>query len=80
MKLYNYLYFFNHIISEGTKEEGVYTFSELTAWYEFDGYTCYIGYKDLVISLYFHSQYSCDYTNRQTLKEFENIVGNIIKK
>jgi hypothetical protein len=80
MKLSKYLYAFNHVISEGRKEADAYFLGELTAWHDFDGYTCYIGYKDLVMNIYFHSQFSCDYANRETLKEFEQLVEYMTKE
>lgn len=79
MKLSKYLYAFNHVISQGRKEEGVYFFKELSAWHDIDGYTCYIGYKDLVMNVYFHSQFSFDFEDRQTLKEFEKLVEDMTK-
>jgi hypothetical protein len=79
MKLSKYLYAFNHVLSQGREDAGVYFLGELTAWHELDGYTCYLGYKDLVMSVYFHSQYFCDFEDRQTLKEFEHIVENMTK-
>ncbi len=80
MKLSNYLYAFNHVIAKGRKEQDVYLYQELTAWHDFDGYACYIGYKDLVMNVYFHSQFSCDCNDRKTLKEFELIVENMAKQ
>jgi hypothetical protein len=80
MKLSKYLYAFNHVIASGSKREGVYVLGELNAWHDFDGYTCYLGYKDLLMHVYFHSQFSCDYTNKDTLKEFEQLIEFIIKK
>jgi len=77
MKLSHYLYLFNHLISKGVKREGVYHFGELCAWHDIDGYTCYIGYKDLTMSLYFHSRFSYDYQEKSTFKDFGLLVDNI---
>ena len=79
MKLSKYLYAFNHVISNGRNEEGVYSLGELTAWHDFDGYTCYLGYKDLVMHVYFHSQFSYDYADRKTLIDFERLVEHMKK-
>ncbi len=77
IKLPNALSTFNQVISQGTKNERVYRLGELTAWYNFDGYSCYLGYKDLVLSMHFHSQFSCDYNDTKTLNKFLNFIdGN----
>ena len=53
MNMSRYLYVFNYVLSNGTKRQGKYHFGELSAWHDFDGYTCYIGYKDLTMSFTF---------------------------
>lgn len=77
MKMSNYLYVFNHVISNGVKRDDVFYFGELSAWHDFDGYSCFIGYKDLTMSLYFHSRFSYDYQEKATFKEFVLLVDNI---
>jgi hypothetical protein len=51
----------------------------MNAWHDFDGYTCYLGYKDLVMHVYFHSQFSYDYADRKTLIDFERLVEHMKK-
>jgi hypothetical protein len=74
----HYLYVFNHVISNGEKRQGKYYFDALSVWYDIDGYTCYIGYKDLTMSLYFHSRFSYDYQEESTLKAFALLVDNTL--
>jgi hypothetical protein len=76
MNLYNYLNIFNQILSLGKKREGKFYFDGLSAWHDFDGYTCYIGYKDLVMTIYFHSQFSIEYLEKSTLNGFTKIVDD----
>jgi len=71
-----YLYVFNHVLSNGIKQHGKFHFGELSAWHDFDGYTCYIGYKDLTMSLYFHSRFHYDYQEKATLKDFKLLIDN----
>tara|TARA_B110000467_G_C18298274_1_gene469553 strand:- start:1185 stop:1442 length:258 start_codon:yes stop_codon:yes gene_type:complete len=80
MKMSNYLYVFNHVISKGEKREGVFYSDELFAWHDIDGYACYIGYKDLTMTLYFHGQFSYDYQDKRTFKDFDLLVESIVPK
>ena len=76
MNLSHYLYIFNHITSHGENRQGISYFEELSAWHDFDGYTCYIGYKDLTMTLYFHGRFSYDYLEKATLSAFTKLVKN----
>ena len=76
MNMSHHLYLFNHIISYGEQLEGKYHFDKLSAWHDIDGYTCYIGYKDLTMSLYFHNRFAYDYQEKDTFKEFVALVDN----
>jgi hypothetical protein len=69
-----YLYIFNHVITKGVNRDGKFYFGELSAWHDFDGYTCYLGYKDLTMTLYFHNRFSFDYQEESTLKAFSLLV------
>jgi len=71
-----YLYVFNHIISHGEKDQDRYYFGDLTAWHDIDGYTCYIGYKDLTMTLFFHSRFSFEYEEDSTMQAFSKLVEN----
>jgi len=77
MNLSNHLYVFNHIISHGVLRQGKYYFGELSAWHDVDGYTCYIAYKDLTMSLLFHSRFLYDYETEATLKAFNLLMNTI---
>jgi hypothetical protein len=74
MNLYNYLSVFNQILSLGKKRDGRFYFDVFSAWHDVDGYTCYIGYKDLVMTIYFHSQFSFEYHEKATMKRFTKLV------
>jgi hypothetical protein len=77
MNLSNHLYVFNHITANGELRNGKYYFDKLTAWHEIDGYTCYLGYQDLTMSLLFHSRFFYDYEKETTLKEFNLLIENL---
>lgn len=81
MKLHKYLALFNQVISHGQKQDdGKYLLNELLAWHDHDGYTCYIGYKDLTMTLYFHSKHAYDFQDEQTLALFESLVNRFESK
>lgn len=74
MKLPQYLYAFNRVVSNGDRREGKFYLDDLAAWHDFDGYTCYLQYQDMTLSLYFHGRFSFDYVNEQTLKDFNRLI------
>jgi hypothetical protein len=69
-KMRNILETFEIITSKGSKQNNVYQFSGMRAWHDFDGYICWLAYKDLTITLLFHGKYQLDYKNNQTLTDF----------
>ena len=70
MKLSDYLKAYHYIVSHGEHQQGKYLFAELSAWHDFDGYSCWLGYKDLTIALLFHGRCSFDYEHEDTLNAF----------
>lgn len=79
MKLSQYLYVFNHIRTKGIKTKDVYYNGDLFAWHDIDGYTCYLGYKDLTLTLYFHGKHAYEYQDKKTLKKFEQLVKKVLE-
>jgi DUF3081 family protein len=70
---------FNEIITKGERVDSEYQLSGVKAWHDYDGYTCYIGYKDLTLTLLFHGKLSMDYQNKKTLAEFYDKIKKILK-
>ncbi|MEW6983506.1 DUF3081 family protein [Colwelliaceae bacterium 6471] len=70
LQVKEFLYIFNEVTAQGTKVDGKYQFMGLSAWHDFDGYTCFIGYKDLTLTLLFHGRYTFDYQDEETLNAF----------
>ena len=77
MNLSLHLNVYNHIISHSEKHADKYVLGDLSAWHDFDGYTCYIGYKDLVMTLYFHSRFSFDYKDEATYNGFSSLIESM---
>ena len=78
MPLHHYLNLFNHIVTKGNKQGDKYQLDDLFAWHGFDGYTCYISFKDLTMSFYFHNRTSFDFKEEQTLRQFEQLAKKIL--
>jgi len=78
MKRLPYLHVFNIVISHGERRQNVFYFGELSAWHDFDGYTCYIGYKDLTLTLTFHNQLAYKFESKSTMDEFNKLIEKTI--
>ena len=76
----DYLLVFNTIITEGEKFESKYLYKGLEAWHDFDGYTCFLSYKDLTLTLLFHGKYSFDFSNKETMNEFVKKIKQLLKQ
>jgi hypothetical protein len=74
MKLSQYLYVFNKVVATGDKRDEKFYLDGISAWHDFDGYTCYLSYKDMTLSLYFHGRFLFDYEDEQSLKQFNRLV------
>ena len=71
MTYVNYLELFNHVITHGTKQGSKTVFEEFSAWNEIDGYTCYLQFKNVTITLMFHSRFAYKYEQESELAEFQ---------
>ncbi|WP_409439865.1 DUF3081 family protein [Psychromonas sp. GE-S-Ul-11] len=78
MKKRHLLQVFELITSKGVKSEGVYQYQDITASHDFDGYTCWLAFKDLTVTLLFHGAYDLDYDNEETLKIFFKKVAKLL--
>jgi hypothetical protein len=70
LKNRDFLRVFDLISTKGIKSEGVYEFLGIRALHDFDGYTCWIIYNDLTITLLFHGNFSIEYEKQDTFNEF----------
>ena len=76
MSLSKHLFVFNHVVTNGIKRDDKYHLDGLTAWHDIDGYTCYLGYQDLVMTLMFHGRFAYEYQKRLTYNDFNSLVNN----
>ncbi|AAZ24041.1 DUF3081 family protein [Colwellia psychrerythraea] len=78
LKYKDFLYIFNLIQTKGTKLGGEYEFLGIRAQHDFDGYTCWLTYKDLTITLLFHSKFDVQFDKKETFNEFYKKVNSLI--
>lgn len=69
-ELRDFLMIFEQVTSKGLKSDNVYELDGIRAWHDFDGYTCWLAYKDLTVTLQFHGQFSFDYEHEDTHSAF----------
>ena len=79
LTLKEYLKVFNVVILKGEKENQLYNLEGIKAWHDFDGYTCFLGYKDVTLTLLFHGRYSFDYDKKENLSAFLVLLTKILK-
>jgi hypothetical protein len=73
------LQIFDLITTKGIKTDSTYTYSDISASHDFDGYTCWLSYKDLTVTLLFHGSYDLDYKEEDTLKIFFKKIANLLE-
>ncbi|MFT5815903.1 MAG: hypothetical protein ACI9VT_003679 [Psychroserpens sp.] len=69
---------FNLVITHGSKIDGNYEYQGIKAWHDFDGYTCFLGYKDLTLTLLFHGRYTFDFVHQETMDIFLTKVNKTL--
>jgi hypothetical protein len=69
---------FDIVITKGHHIDHHYEYQGLKAWYDFDGYTCYLSYMDLTLTLLFHGRYAVDFQQQETLKAFLSKINKLL--
>ncbi|MBC7002190.1 DUF3081 domain-containing protein [Photobacterium sp. BZF1] len=65
-----FLRVFDRIRSKGDKLEHKYQLGQLQAWHDYDGYTCWLGYKDVTVTMMFHGSLKIDYDKPANYNDF----------
>ncbi len=78
LKYRDFLFVFNLVSSKGTKLGSEYEFLGIRAQHDFDGYTCWLAYKDLTITLLFHGKFDVQFEKKETFNEFYKKVNSLI--
>jgi len=78
IKKLNLLQAFDLVTTNGSKSNGSYELSGIRASHDFDGYTCWLAYKDLTVTLLFHGAVDFDYQEQDTLDLFFKKISNLL--
>lgn len=65
-----FLRVFEFIRSSGEQLNNKYQVGEMIAWHDYDGYTCWLSYKDVTVTLMFHGSLKIEYDNSSNYSEF----------
>ena len=76
----HFLEIFNVITSKGQKQDRAYEYEGIRAWHDFDGYTCWLAYGDVTITLFFHNKVQVDYEKQETLNLFIKKISQILSR
>jgi hypothetical protein len=79
LKKRNMLQVFNLVITHGNKQQDFYELAGIRASQDFDGYSCWLAYQDLTISLLFHGSYDFDYKNDKTVEMFFKKITKLLE-
>ncbi|WP_102385161.1 DUF3081 domain-containing protein [Vibrio cyclitrophicus] len=56
----------------GEQLENKYQFGEMFAWHDYDGYTCWLSYRDVTVTLMFHGSLKIEYDKAPNYEGFIN--------
>ncbi|MDH5915683.1 DUF3081 domain-containing protein [Vibrio splendidus] len=45
---------------------------EMVAWHDYDGYTCWLSYRDVTVTLMFHGSLRIEYDKASNYEDFIN--------
>ncbi len=69
-----YLLVFNQILSRGERIDQHYHYPDMEAWHDFDGYTCFLAFHGVTLTMFFHGHYQLDYPNQKAFSAFQDKV------
>ncbi|OBT02633.1 hypothetical protein A9259_06995 [Vibrio cyclitrophicus] len=67
-----FLRVFDYIRSSGEQLENKYQFGEMFAWHDYDGYTCWLSYRGVTVTLMFHGSLKIEYDKAPNYEGFIN--------
>ncbi|PML04609.1 hypothetical protein BCT86_02610 [Vibrio breoganii] len=72
LSVMDFLKVFDCVRSTGTKQDHQYVLADMCAWHDYDGYTCWLGFKDVTVTLMFHGSLKIEYDKPSSYAEFLN--------
>lgn len=67
-----FLRVFDYIRSSGKQLDNQYQLGEISARHDYDGYTCWLNYKDVTVTLMFHGSLKIEYDKASNYEDFIN--------
>ncbi len=67
-----FLRVFDCVRSSGKLLDNRYVLDEISAWHDYDGYTCWLGYKDVTVTLMFHGSLKIEFDKSSNYSDFTN--------
>ncbi len=65
-----FLRVFDCIRSTGDRLDNKYLLGEVYAWHDYDGYTCWLGYRDVTVTLMFHGSLKIEFEKSSNYSDF----------
>ena len=93
-KTRDFLQVFELVLKEGEKQyfnsptgdnsghlakQSFFSLDGLKAWHDTDGYTCWLSFKDLTVTLLFHGKIALDFEKSETFDEFSRMTNRLLK-
>lgn len=70
LNLIKYLNIYNLITRCGEYQDGKYIYQQVEAWQDFDGYTCFLSFNDVTLTMMFHGRYDVSSPNDMAYHSF----------
>ncbi|SBS63378.1 DUF3081 domain-containing protein [Vibrio atlanticus] len=67
-----FLRVFDYLRSTGEQLDNKYQLGEMFAWHDYDGYNCWLSYRDVTITLMFHGSLKIEYDKASNYEDFIN--------
>ncbi|OCH19916.1 DUF3081 domain-containing protein [Aliivibrio sp. 1S128] len=65
-----FLRVFDCVRSSGDLQNTKYHLDDISAWHDYDGYTCWLGYKDVIVTLMFHGSLKIEFDKSSNYSYF----------
>ncbi|KJF80966.1 DUF3081 domain-containing protein [Photobacterium angustum] len=65
-----FLRVFDYIRSTGEQLNNRYKLGDIYAWHDYDGYTCWLNYRDVTVTLMFHGSLNVEYDKLANYSDF----------
>ncbi|QOL25137.1 DUF3081 domain-containing protein [Thalassotalea sp. LPB0316] len=74
----HFLEAFNIVTAKGQKSATGYELDGIKAWHDFDGYTCWLSYKDVTITILFHGKYKLDFEKEESFDLLNKKINRML--